>query len=96
MGSVALLVGPVAGTLPPKGSQMALGSRWLRQLEADGARQAQPRFTCWYSNCDNVVFPSSGATLPGADNRLVAGAAHVELAFHRQVMDTTLSLLDSR
>ena len=80
----------------PNGRQMALGSEWLRALQSDRAGHDQPRFTCWYSNCDNVVFPSSGATLPGADNRLVVGAAHVELAFHPQVMDTTLSLLDHR
>ena len=76
------------------GRQMASGSDWLRQLAADCAARAQPGFTCWYSNCDNVVFPSSHATLPGADNRLVTGAAHVELAFHPTVMAQTLALLD--
>jgi hypothetical protein len=78
----------------PNGRQMALGSEWLRKLEADGSAQIQPPFTCWYSNCDNVVFPSSAATLAGADNRLVAGAAHVELAFHPRVIAATLALLD--
>jgi hypothetical protein len=78
----------------PNGRQMASGSQWLRQLAADGAAQAQPGFTCWYSNCDNVVFPSSNATLPGADNRLLTGVAHVELAFHPTVMAQTLALLD--
>lgn len=78
------------------GRQMALGSDWLRQLEMDSRRQPQPGFTCWYSNCDNVVFPSSSATLPAAQNRLVVGAAHVDLAFHPQVVRETLSLLDPR
>jgi hypothetical protein len=73
---------------------MASGSGWLQQLAADAAVQAQPPFTCWYSNCDNVVFPSSNATLPGADNRLLTGVAHVELAFHPTVMAQTLALLD--
>lgn len=77
----------------PNGRQMALGSDWLRRLETDSAQQSQPPFTCWYSNCDNVVFPSSTATLTGAQNRLVAGAAHVDLAFHPEVMATTLALL---
>lgn len=80
----------------PNGRQMALGSDWLRKLEEDAAHQAQPAFTCWYSNCDNVVFPSSTATLPGADNRLVVGAAHVDLAFHPAVMGATLALLDGQ
>jgi len=78
------------------GRQMAAGSDWLRQLEVDLASQPAPRFTCWYSNCDNVVFPSSTATLPGADNRLVTGIAHVELGFHPRVMLETLALLDRR
>jgi hypothetical protein len=55
----------------------------------------QTLFTCWYSNCDNIVFPASTATLAGADNRLVHGAAHVQLAFLPEVMDATLALLKS-
>lgn len=75
------------------GKQMGLGSAWVRALEADGSNRPESPFTCWYSNCDNVVFPSSTATRPGADNRLVRGIAHVDLAFHPEVMDTTLALL---
>jgi hypothetical protein len=49
-------------------------------------------FTCWYSNCDNVVFPASTATLEGADNRLIAGAGHIDLAFRDDVMAHTFAL----
>jgi hypothetical protein len=52
-------------------------------------------FVCWYSNCDNVVFPPSVGQLEGADNRLVLGAAHVQLAFTPEVMQSTLALLES-
>ena len=45
---------------------------------------------CWYTNCDNIVFPPSTATLPGADNRLVRGVAHVQLAFVPEVIERTL------
>jgi pimeloyl-ACP methyl ester carboxylesterase len=72
------------------GRQMRLDSRWLRQLGEPGATH---KFTCWYSNCDNIVFPAVTATLPGADNRLVAGVAHVELAFHPRVMTESLTLI---
>lgn len=77
----------------PNGRQMQLHSAWLRELEQ--AEQALPRppATCWYSNCDNIVFPVATATLPGADNRLVAGVAHVALAFHPAVMRETLQAL---
>ena len=74
------------------GRQMRLGSEWVRNL-TDADARAHAKFTCWYSNCDNIVFPASTATLPGADNRLVAGAAHVELAFVPQVFAHALDSL---
>lgn len=77
----------------PNGRQMAPGSDWLRAMEPDATPPPQPLFTCWYSNCDNVVFPASTATLPGADNRLLPGVAHVALAFQPQVIAATLALL---
>jgi hypothetical protein len=73
------------------GRQMRLESEWLRAM----APQAPvANTTCWYSNCDNIVFPPSTATLPGADNRLVRGIAHVHLAFQPQVISYTLALLE--
>jgi pimeloyl-ACP methyl ester carboxylesterase len=78
------------------GRQMNLASRWLQQLERDEPPGTHALFTCWYSNCDNIVLPASTATLPGADNRLVAGQAHVELAFDPVVMQETLALIAGR
>ena len=95
---VVTIASPHRGTLlarfsrMPNGRQMACGSDWLRPLEADAA-DGRPPFTCWYSNCDNVVFPASSATLAGADNRLLPGVAHVELAFQPEVIAATLALL---
>lgn len=67
--------------------QMNRGSRWLRQLWADEPRERYGRFTCFYSHCDNIVFPPSTATLPGADNRHLEGWSHVHLAFNPAVFD---------
>jgi triacylglycerol lipase len=75
------------------GVQMQLDSDWLRELAADELRQALPPTTCWYSNCDNVVFPPSVATLAGADRRFVPGEAHVALAFHPAVLRGCFALL---
>ena len=74
--------------------QMRLLSDWHTQLDHEMPAGRHALFTCWYSNCDNIVFPASTATLPGANNRLVRGAAHVQLAFVPQVMQATLALLD--
>ena len=77
----------------PNGRQMRLDSDWLQQLQRDEAARPRPPWTCWYSNCDNIVFPPSTATLPGADNRLLPGIAHVDLAFAPMVIEHTLPFL---
>jgi hypothetical protein len=77
----------------PNGRQMRCGSDWLTALAADESRHGLPPTTCWYSNCDNVVFPASTATLPHADNRFVPGQPHVALAFHPQVRSACLDLV---
>jgi triacylglycerol esterase/lipase EstA (alpha/beta hydrolase family) len=78
-------------SLLENGRQMRLGGSWVRGLEQGSDPVRNALFTCWYSSCDNVVFPASTATLPGADNRLVRGVAHVELGFHPRVMDESLA-----
>jgi triacylglycerol lipase len=77
------------------GRQMQLQSEWLKELERDEQRAPAPPFTCWYSNCDNVVFPPSTATLAGAQNRFLPGIAHVALAFRPEVMQATLVTITS-
>ena len=77
------------------GRQMRIGSDWLTELLQGRDGTPHSKFTCWYSNCDNIVFPASTATLAGAHNRLVVGVAHVALAFHRPVMDESLALISS-
>jgi triacylglycerol esterase/lipase EstA (alpha/beta hydrolase family) len=91
----------------PSGKQMQQGSAWLQKLNGltptGGASPADEiaaidsgkRFTCWYSNCDNIVFPTSTATLRGADNRLLQGAAHLQLAMRPEVMEATFDLITS-
>ena len=77
------------------GRQMCLGSEWVTALEGDELAARHKRFTCWYSNCDNIVFPASTATLPGADNRFVSGVPHVALAFRAEVMHASLAKISA-
>lgn len=81
----------------PNGQQMRQNSEWLRGLAAKEAQRwpqgPYSAMTCWYSNADNIVFPASTATLPGADNRLIPGQAHVAMAFHPRIMAETWALL---
>jgi triacylglycerol esterase/lipase EstA (alpha/beta hydrolase family) len=90
---------PHHGTWPARfshvanGRQMRQGGLWLRQLAQDEPPQRAARFTCWYSSCDNIVFPASTATLRGALNHHVAGVAHMALAVSPAVMVQTLDSL---
>lgn len=81
------------------GRQMRENCDWLCELAAQEAAQrgedAYAQFLCWYTDTDNIVFPASTACLLGADNRLVSGAAHVELGFHPRVMGESLGMLAS-
>jgi triacylglycerol esterase/lipase EstA (alpha/beta hydrolase family) len=63
----------------PNGRQMRQRSPWLQTLAAREAADQASRFTCFYSHCDNIVFPPATATLPGADNRHLAGVPHVQM-----------------
>jgi pimeloyl-ACP methyl ester carboxylesterase len=78
------------------GQQMRLASDWQAQLDIGMPTGRRGLFTCWYSSSDNIVFPTSTATLPGADNRLLCGYAHVQMAFAPQVMSSTLQWLSQR
>lgn len=72
--------------------QMALNNAWLQQLGSTESTSVRQLFVCWHSDCDNIVFPSSTATLPDADNRLVPGVAHVALAFNTEVLHASLAI----
>ena len=72
---------------------MRRASPWLRALAAREPAGRAARFTCFYSHCDNIVFPPATATLPGADNRHLPGVAHVHMAEMREPWDELLRRL---
>ena len=74
--------------------QMQRLGAWTQQLAKDEPATRYGKFTCWYSNCDNIVVPTSTAMLPGADNRLVTAQGHISMAFSQRVMQESLALLD--
>lgn len=63
----------------PNARQMHRHSPWLHALAQREPSDRAARFTCFYSHCDNIVFPPSTATLAGADNRHLPGVAHVQM-----------------
>lgn len=79
----------------PNGRQMRQHSDWLAGLQRAEASLATPPFTCWYSDCDNIVFPPATAMLPGADNRFLAGRAHVAMAFEAGLVAESLEIVEA-
>lgn len=75
--------------------QLRPASDWLQALDRDSSPAWQHAFVCFYSNADNMVFPPRCATLPGADNRLLPGLAHVQMAWRPEVMAEVMALLDA-
>ena len=67
--------------------EMALKSRWLADLALQSPTCRPALFTCFYGNCDNIVFPATSGMLAGADNRHLPATAHVHMAFQPAVFN---------
>jgi len=76
------------------GRQMRRDSRWLTALAAAEPAERRRRFTCYFGHCDNIVFPAACGTLPGADNRHLAGVAHVDMVGEPAVLAEVFRRLD--
>ncbi len=62
--------------------QMRLGSAWLRTLAVREPPDRPAAITCFFSHCDNIVFPPRCAVMPGAEHRHLPGVAHVHMVDH--------------
>jgi triacylglycerol esterase/lipase EstA (alpha/beta hydrolase family) len=74
--------------------QMRRGSAWLTALAARETAARRARFTCFYGHADNIVFPAGTGRLSDADNRHLAGVAHVAMAFRPEVLGEVLRRLE--
>ena len=77
----------------PAALQMRMGSDFLHSLQARENAAGLSRMTCYWSVCDNVVFPANSATLPGARNIHLPGLPHVGLAMAAPILDDVLERL---
>ncbi len=77
------------------GGEMRQTSAWLTDNTSRLPDNFAKHCTCYFSHCDNIVFPASSATLAGADNRHMAGHAHVHLAFSNDIQQASLAYLEN-
>ena len=73
--------------------QMRRSSAWLVALAQQEDTARRKKFVCFYSNCDNIVMPTSTATLDDADNRFVDGIAHLAMLLEPKIISGALDLL---
>ena len=89
---VVTIGSPHSGTAMARNSfaanvrQMRINSPWLRILAMGEPSLSASRFTCFWSRCDNIVFPTGNATMPGADNRQLAAMPHVAMTRHPEIL----------
>jgi triacylglycerol lipase len=65
--------------------QMRQGSPWLSAFPTAEPAPVAGRFVCWWSDCDQIVFPPPAAVLPGAQSCAIEGVAHVALCFREEI-----------
>jgi triacylglycerol lipase len=75
------------------GTQMQLSSPWLKTLAAQENVGLAAQYVCFYSNCDNIVFPVSSAALEGADNRQISSLGHVAMVHDAGVIEACWALM---
>jgi pimeloyl-ACP methyl ester carboxylesterase len=69
----------------PNARQMRTGSAWMTALTgAETADHAQA-FTCWWSDCDQIVFPAPTAVLAGSESQLLRDVGHVALTERAEI-----------
>ena len=67
--------------------QMSPHGPWLESLARDEPPERYRTFTCLYSDCDNIVYPSRWAVLEGAENCALPNAAHLQMLFDERAFD---------
>lgn len=81
--------------LLPNVRQMQRGNPWLRRLaDADGPER-RARTSCFWSWCDNIVFPAETGRLEGAASHALDDVAHVHMVWHPRPWAELQHWLDS-
>jgi hypothetical protein len=74
----------------PAAIEMRQGSDFLLDLMRRETDARRSRLSCYWSVCDNIVFPASTATLAGARNIALPGLPHVGLSQAPEIFEDVL------
>jgi len=67
--------------------QMRVGSDWLAALARPDGAEHGALFTCWWSDCDQLVYPPSTAVLAGSESRQLRGVGHLAMCEREEIWD---------
>ncbi len=65
--------------------QMRRDGDWMAALAAGEPPALAALFTCWWSECDQIVFPAPTSVLPGSEAHQIRGVGHVALAGREEI-----------
>jgi pimeloyl-ACP methyl ester carboxylesterase len=86
----------IAGwSMAPNARQMRMGCTWMEALGRGEAASPAGLFVCWWSECDQIVFPPPTAVLPGAEARQLAGVGHLALVDREEIWSDVVARLDA-
>lgn len=77
----------------PNARQMRERSDWTTALLARQPLAQHARTTCFFAHADNIVFPASSATLPGAANRHLGAVGHLAMVERPEPLAALIALL---
>ncbi|MET0382056.1 MAG: permease [Burkholderiaceae bacterium] len=74
--------------------QMRDDGPWLMGLGAAMTAELAATFTCWWSACDQIVYPAPTAELRGGEGRRIRGVAHLALIGREEIWSELRRRLD--
>jgi hypothetical protein len=67
--------------------QMRVGSDWLAALARPERTDHGALFTCWWSDCDQLVYPPSTAVLADSESRQLRGVGHLAMCEREEIWE---------
>jgi pimeloyl-ACP methyl ester carboxylesterase len=74
--------------------QMRQGSAWTTSLARVEPPTLGGLFTCWWSECDQIVYPAPTAVLAGSEARQIRGVGHIALTQREEIWNELRRRID--
>ncbi|MEP6503603.1 MAG: alpha/beta fold hydrolase [Betaproteobacteria bacterium] len=67
------------------GREMRIGGPWMTRLVDSEPPTLGGLFTCWWSECDQIVFPQPTGVLAGSEAKQLRGVGHIALTEREEI-----------